>query len=233
MKLSALVALLGLASAATHKQLMDDKADLKLRLTALKDLAETVEGGNRDEITQFIDMRQNEIKAELATYPERKEEARYELRSLLNVMSATEDGNMAKAQTALKERKDALMAVNAGIKSDLTVLAADDSAAKDDDTKADDSAAKDDDTKADDTKTDDDQKTEEEPKKGHPWFWIAGVGAAAAVGFVVYKKKSAENEGGDKMDRSLFKRQIKNPSAKRDTKETLVPADALPAEENI
>jgi len=59
MRLSlAVVALLGFTGA---KDLSADKADLKHRLLNLKDLANVVEGGNNQEILQFVTLRKMEI----------------------------------------------------------------------------------------------------------------------------------------------------------------------------
>lgn len=63
---------------------------------------------------------------------------------------------------------------------------------------------------------------------------IGGVVVAGlVVGGIIYKKKSSDNEGGDKEDRSLFKKQFKGNVVKKVQKEALVPTFAVPAEENI
>ena len=64
---------------------------------------------------------------------------------------------------------------------------------------------------------------------------IGGVVVAGLLvgGCVYYKKKQNDNEGGEKEDKTLFKKQFKGNTMKKVQKEALVPSFAVPAEENI
>ena len=64
---------------------------------------------------------------------------------------------------------------------------------------------------------------------------IGGVVVAGLLvgGCIYYKKKQNDNEGGEKEDKTLFKKQFKGNTIKKVQKEALVPSFAVPAEENI
>ena len=175
MKFTTLIALIGVAAAASNPDVIalakKNELVVKADMKALVTLLDTIEKKDAEVMKTKLAARKTELKKDMKAHPERKEEIRSELVILKSVASAMEKKDFEAGLAALSTRKDHLMELHKQYQAkmneaDITNLAGEKNAPvhlSDDDSDDDDSDDDDsDDDDSDDDDSDDDNSNDDD-----------------------------------------------------------------------
>ena len=222
MKYSAVVALIGAASA----NMKTEKVFLKDEMESLLNIIKSVETNDATNVLDVIETRKEQLQLLMNSHPDRATHVLNELHNLLAVTKNVEENEMDNALTELEIRKDELTSKA----DDIMIMADGDGAAATDDATTDGAAATDDAAKDDAAKdATDPPATDADADTGSNTPLIIGIVGAALVlgvgGYCMCKKKGDDDgssEGGVKEDKKMFKTVIKKNIKKVANTESLV-----------